>query len=115
MSEGQSAESQSADGQSGPQPETTVAASAGTIKKSARTLTGLVVSNKMERTITVRVERRVKHALYGKYMTKSSKIYAHDENNECNMGDRVTIAECRPLSKLKSWRLASIDEQTSEV
>jgi len=74
----------------------------------ARTLTGKVVSNAMEKTIAVEVERQVKHALYGKYLRKSSKILAHDEMNECGDGDIVAIEECRPLSKNKSWRLQKV-------
>ena len=74
----------------------------------ARTLTGKVVSNAMEKTIAVEVERQVKHALYGKYIRKSSKILAHDEMNECGDGDIVAIEECRPLSKNKSWRLQKV-------
>jgi len=69
---------------------------------------GLVVSNKMDKTITVVVERRIKHAIYGKFMKKSTKFHAHDENNECGMGDTVKIMETRPLSKLKRWRLIEI-------
>ena len=75
---------------------------------TARTLTGKVVSNAMEKTIAVEVERQVKHALYGKYLRKSSKILAHDEMNECGDGDIVAIEECRPLSKNKSWRLQKV-------
>ncbi|WP_372758663.1 30S ribosomal protein S17 [Litorivivens sp.] len=82
---------------------------------NARTATGRVVSDKMEKTITVLVERRVKHPVYGKYITKSSKIHAHDENNECKSGDLVTISETRPLSKTKSWTLLRIEESAAEV
>lgn len=82
---------------------------------NARTLTGRVVSDKMDKTITVLIERRVKHALYGKYVTKSSKLKAHDANNECKTGDLVTIAESRPLAKTKSWRLVRIDERPARV
>lgn len=74
----------------------------------ARTETGRVISNKMDRTVTVLVERRVKHPLYGKFIRRSTKLHVHDENNECNEGDEVTITECRPLSKTKSWRLVEI-------
>lgn len=81
----------------------------------ARTATGKVVSNKMEKSITVLVERRVKHAVYGKYLTKSSKLHAHDESNECQEGDIVTIKEVRPLSKTKTWALVSIDEKATQV
>ena len=69
------------------------------IKTSSRTLSGRIVSDKMDKTITVLVERRVKHPVYGKILTKSSKIKAHDDSNDANMGDLVTIAECRPVSK----------------
>jgi len=77
-------------------------------EKSSRTATGKVVSNKMDKTITVLVERRVKHPVYGKYITRSSKIHAHDENNECNMGDTVMVAETRPISKSKAWKLLEV-------
>ena len=78
-----------------------------------RKLTGRVVSNKMDKTITVLVERRVKHPVYGKYVKRSTKLHAHDENNECNQGDLVTITSCRPLSKSKSWRLVDIVERAA--
>lgn len=81
----------------------------------ARTLTGKVVSNAMEKTIAVEVERQVKHALYGKYIRKSSKILAHDEMNECGDGDTVAIEECRPLSKNKSWRLQKVIKKATLV
>ncbi len=83
--------------------------------KVARTMTGKVVSDKMEKTITVLIERRVKHPIYGKYTTKSSKIHAHDEKNECKIGDIVTVAESRPLSKTKTWALVKIEERATEV
>ena len=70
--------------------------------------TGIVTSNKMDKSIVVMVERRVKHAKYGKFMNQSSKFVAHDEKNECNEGDTVKIMETRPLSKLKNWRLIEI-------
>lgn len=76
--------------------------------KSTRTATGRVVSNKMDKTITVLVERRVKHPVYGKYITRSSKLHAHDENNECNIGDTVTVGETRPISKSKTWKLLEV-------
>lgn len=76
-----------------------------------RTVTGRVVSSKMDKTITVLVERLVKHPLYGKYIRRSTKLHAHDENNECREGDVVVIQECRPLSKTKSWRLVKIVER----
>ena len=76
--------------------------------KVKRTLTGKVVSDKMDKSITVLIERRVKHPVYGKYITKSTKLHAHDENNVCNEGDTVTIAETRPISKTKAWTLVSV-------
>jgi small subunit ribosomal protein S17 len=76
--------------------------------KKVRTVTGRVISNKMDRTATVLVERRVQHPLYGKFIRRSTKLHVHDENNECREGDEVTIAECRPISKTKSWRLVEI-------
>ncbi len=84
-------------------------------EKAARTTTGRVVSDKMDKTITVLIERRVKHPVYGKYVTKSSKLKAHDENNECNEGDVVTIKESRPMSKTKSWTLVKIEERAAAV
>jgi len=81
----------------------------------ARTVEGKVVSNKAEKTISVMVERRVKHPLYGKYIRKSTKFLAHDENNECGEGDTVQIEECRPLSKNKSWRLVKVVEKAIVV
>ena len=72
---------------------------------------GQVVSNKMQKTITVSVERREKHAIYGKFIRKTSKLTAHDENNDCNIGDTVRLMETRPLSKNKRWRLVEIIER----
>ena len=85
------------------------------VKKRTRTLTGKVVSNKMDKSITVLVERRVKHPVYGKYMTKSSKVHAHDEKNECNVGDVVSLSESKPISKTKTWQLVSILENALVV
>ena len=82
---------------------------------TARTLLGKVVSDKMDKTITVLIERRVKHPLYGKYISKSSKLKAHDEENTCNIGDIVTIAESRPLSKSKSWALVKVEERATQI
>lgn len=79
--------------------------------KLRRTVTGKVVSNKGDKTITVMVERRVKHPVYGKFLRRSTKLAAHDENNQCREGDIVTIEECRPLSKRKTWTLVSVVEQ----
>lgn len=76
-----------------------------------RTLMGKVVSNKMDKSITVLVERRVKHPLYGKYTRRSTKLHAHDENNQCGEGDIVTIKECRPMSKSKNWMLVEVIER----
>lgn len=84
-------------------------------EKRARTVTGRVVSNKMDKSIVVLVERRVKHSVYGKIIKRSSKIHAHDANNECGLGDEVTIKEVRPISKTKSWALVSIDERATQV
>jgi len=84
-------------------------------EKTASTLTGKVVSDKMDKTITVLIERRVKHPIYGKYVSKSSKLKAHDEQNECKAGDTVTIQETRPYSKSKSWALVKIDERAAEI
>ncbi len=84
-----------------------------TEKKVIRTLTGKVVSNRMTKSITVSIERRVKHPLYGKYTTKSTKLKAHDESNDCNIGDLVKITECRPISKTKSWTLHEIVERAA--
>ncbi|MFA6949710.1 MAG: 30S ribosomal protein S17 [Lentimicrobiaceae bacterium] len=72
---------------------------------------GVVVSNKMEKSITVQVERREKHPIYGKFVKRASKFVAHDESNDCNIGDTVRIAETRPLSKNKCWRLVEIIER----
>jgi small subunit ribosomal protein S17 len=80
-------------------------------KVTKRTLTGLVISDKMDKTITVKVERQVKHPKYGKFIKRSTKVHAHDEANECNMGDTVTVAESRPLSKSKSWQLVEVVEK----
>jgi small subunit ribosomal protein S17 len=75
---------------------------------SNRTLVGQVVSNAMDKSITVTVERRVKHPVYGKYMSRSTKVHAHDEANECQVGDTVMVEQCRPLSKTKTWRLVKV-------
>lgn len=80
-------------------------------ERTARTVYGRVVSNRADRTITVLVERRVQHPLYGKYIRRSTKLHAHDANNECNEGDLVAIEQCRPLSKTKSWRLIKVLER----
>lgn len=74
-------------------------------------ITGVVTSNKMDKTITVTVERKLRHPIYGKFVKKSKKFTAHDENNECTEGDLVLITESRPLSKMKRWRLVNIVEK----
>lgn len=76
-----------------------------------RSQVGRVVSNKMDKTVTVLLERKVKHALYGKYIKRSTKVKAHDEENTCAEGDTVRIEECRPLSKSKSWRVVEVVER----
>ena len=78
-----------------------------------RLLTGKVVSNKMDKTVAVSVERLVKHPMYGKYIRRTTKLLAHDENNEAREGDTVSITPCRPLSRHKSWRLLAIVERAS--
>jgi small subunit ribosomal protein S17 len=84
-------------------------------EKRTRTATGKVVSNKMDKTITVVVERREKHPVYGKYITRSSKLHAHDEKNECGIGDTVVVAESRPISKSKFWKLLEVVESATQV
>ena len=81
------------------------------VAKMQRTLTGRVVSDKMDKTVTVLVERKVKHPLYGKVIRRSQKYHAHDENNEFHPGDLVEIEECRPLAKTKAWRVARLVEK----
>ena len=80
-----------------------------------RQLTGVVISDKANKTITVKIERKVKHPTYGKIMTRSTKVHAHDELNSAKMGDLVTVQECRPLSKSKTWMLISESSQKSTV
>ncbi len=83
-----------------------------TIARNLRkTKLGVVLSNKMDKTITVKVERKVKHPLYGKFVKKSTKFHAHDDKNECSIGDTVRIMESRPLSKTKRWRLVEVVEK----
>jgi small subunit ribosomal protein S17 len=79
--------------------------------KLVRTVSGRVVSDKMEKSAVVLVERRVRHPLYGKYIRRSTKLHIHDENNECKVGDTVTIQECRPISRTKSWKLVEVVER----
>ena len=78
-----------------------------------RTLQGRVVSDKMDKSITVVIERRVKHPIYGKFVRKSTKVHAHDENNECQVGDVVVVEQCRPMSKTKAWRFIKLIERAS--
>ena len=79
-----------------------------TAKASTRTLEGRVISDKMQKTVTVLIERQIQHGLYGKYLRRSTKVHAHDENNECREGDFVRISEIRPLSKTKNWKVVEI-------
>lgn len=80
-------------------------------RKLRKQRTGLVVSNKMDKTIAVSIERRIQHPIYGKFVKKNKKFIAHDENNECSIGDTVRIMETRPLSRRKRWRLVEIVEK----
>ena len=82
--------------------------------KKLHTVEGRVVSNKMDKTITVLVERQVKHELYGKYIRRSTKLHAHDADNACKEGDVVRIAECAPMSKTKNWRVVEIVARAAE-
>jgi len=79
--------------------------------QSKRTVTGKVVSDKMDKSITVAIERKVKHPMYGKYVSRTTKLMAHDEENEAKAGDIVTLSECRPRSKRKAWELVSVVER----
>ncbi|MFT4777207.1 MAG: small subunit ribosomal protein S17 [Oleispira sp.] len=82
---------------------------------TARTLTGKVVSDKMDQTITVLIERRVQHPIYKKFVKRSTKVHAHDANNECQIGDVVTVKESRPMSKTKTWTLVTVEERPVKV
>ncbi|MEL7537179.1 MAG: 30S ribosomal protein S17 [Pseudomonadota bacterium] len=84
-------------------------------QKIERTVVGRVVSNKMDKTVSVAIERLVKHPMYGKYIRRTTKVLAHDENNECQIGDTVSIRETRPTSKRKSWAVVRVNERTTEV
>ena len=86
-----------------------------TEQKAAKTLTGIVVSNKMDKTISVEVERLIKHPTYGKYVRRTTKLLAHDEKGEGREGDLVAIAECRRLSARKSWRLVRVVKRADQV
>ncbi|MDD9196435.1 30S ribosomal protein S17 [Aliivibrio sp. S3MY1] len=81
------------------------------MSEKIRTMQGRVISDKMDKSIVVAIERMVKHPIYGKYIKRTTKLHAHDENNECGQGDLVAIRECRPLSKTKSWTLVNIIEK----
>ena len=85
-----------------------------TEQKDQRKIVGRVVSDKMDKTVSVAIERLVKHPVVGKYIRRTSKFMAHDENNECKTGDRVAISECRPIAKNKSWRVVDIVERAPE-
>jgi len=85
-----------------------------TEQKVERKIVGRVVSDKMDKTVSVAIERLVKHPVVGKYIRRTSKLMAHDENNECKTGDRVAISECRPMAKNKSWRVVDIVERATE-
>jgi len=82
---------------------------------NTRTETGMVISSKRDKTITVLVERKVKHPLYRKILRRSSKLQAHDQDNTCSEGDLVTIEECRPISKTKSWKLLKVEKKVQEI
>jgi len=83
-------------------------------EKTLRTVVGRVVSNKMDKTVTVLVERQVKHALYGKYIKRSTKLHAHDADNACNEGDVVRVTEIAPMSKTKNWRVVEVVTRAAE-
>ena len=85
-----------------------------TAKKVQRKVVGRVVSDKMDKTVSVAIERLQKHPVVGKYIRRTTKLMAHDENNECKTGDRVAISECRPIAKNKSWRVVDIVERAPE-
>ena len=80
-----------------------------------RVISGVVVSDGMDKTVVVRIERQVKHPIYGKYIRRTDKVSAHDENNDCKVGDMISVVETRPLSKTKSWCLESIDKRANEA
>jgi small subunit ribosomal protein S17 len=82
--------------------------------KVQRTITGRVVSDKMDKTVSVAIERLIKHPVYGKYIRRTTKVMAHDAANECKAGDRVAISECRPISKNKSWSVVNVVERAAD-
>ena len=83
-------------------------------KKTQRTIQGRVVSDKMDKSVSVAIERTIKHPVYGKYIRRTSKVMAHDATNECKQGDRVAIAECKPISKNKSWAVVDVVERAAD-
>ncbi len=83
-------------------------------KKQSRTVVGRVVSDKMDKTVSVAVERLIKHPMYGKYIRRTTKVLAHDANNECKQGDRVAISECKPISKNKAWAVVNVVERAAD-
>jgi small subunit ribosomal protein S17 len=83
-------------------------------KKAQRTIQGRVVSDKMDKTVSVAIERTIKHPVYGKYIRRTTKVMAHDAANECKPGDRVAIAECKPISKNKSWAVVDVVERAAD-
>jgi small subunit ribosomal protein S17 len=82
--------------------------------KVQRTIVGRVVSDKMDKTVSVAIERLIKHPVYGKYIRRTTKVLAHDASNECKPGDRVTISECKPISKNKSWSVVDVVERAAD-
>ena len=82
--------------------------------KTQRTVVGRVVSDKMDKTVSVAIERMIKHPMYGKYIRRTSKVLAHDQDNTCKPGDRVAIAECKPISKNKSWFVVNVVERAAD-
>ena len=95
--------------------ESNAADSTNQAEKVQRTLIGSVTSDSMDKSITVTIERRIKHPVYGKYIKRSTRLHVHDENNECGKGDVVMIEQCRPMSKTKSWRLVQVVEKAGEA
>jgi len=83
-------------------------------KKVQRTMVGRVVSDKMDKTVSVAIERLIKHPVYGKFIRRTTKVLAHDANNECKRGDRVAISECKPISKNKSWAVVEVVERAAD-
>jgi len=80
-----------------------------------RTLTGVVTGNAGDKSVTIMIERRIKHPVYGKYIKRSTRLHVHDETNECNQGDTIIVEQCRPMSKTKSWRLVKVIEKAAEI